>query len=147
MWARQPVGAYVCLGGPSRGLVVRSCPIYVSASTLPAPTVSADKAAPVPQPCDDALIRALVAVGSGLRVPEPIESDRRTFRAPDLAWSDLREALGGFTDAAKGRGDPPEHTIVRLKAIIAEVAPVIARQTALRSAVIRMCIDAYFRKA
>jgi hypothetical protein len=109
--------------------------------------VSADPAAPVAQPSDDALVRALVAVSSGLSVPEPVESDRRTFRAPDLTWSDLREALCHFTDAAKDRGLPPEQAIVRLKAIMAEVVPVIARQTALRSAVIRMCIDAYFRKA
>ena len=95
-------------------------------------------------PADESLVRALLAVYASLSPPEREASDRRVLRPADPAWHDLRETLQQFALDAKARGESPEQTLVRLKRLMADAVPVFGRETALRAAVIRTCISAYF---
>ena len=95
----------------------------------------------------DALVPALLAVYASLSAPERLTSERRFLRPTDQAWNALEVTLEHFADEAKARGETPEYTLLRLKRLMADAVPVFGRETALRAAVIRTCISAYFRDA
>lgn len=106
-----------------------------------------DDGSPGVPPADDTLVRALLAVYASLSTPERAETERRVLRPTDPAWGDLREALHLFAQEGKRRGDSPEQTLLHLKRLMADAVPVFGRERALRAAVIRACIGAYFRDA
>jgi hypothetical protein len=111
---------------------------------LDLPAVPVQDRSPEISPADEALIRALLAVYASLSPQERAASDRRLLRPTDPAWRDLRDALQHFARDAKARGESPEQTLLHLKRLMADAVPVFGRETALRAAVIRTCISAYF---
>jgi hypothetical protein len=89
------------------------------------------------------LTRAFQACHRGLMTDaSPVE--RRRVRAPDPEWTTMCSAVASFTRRSRDGGMPPEQVLVRLKDLLSDAAPGLSRESPLRNAILRCCLNAYF---
>lgn len=74
----------------------------------------------------------------------PSSADRRRLRVPDECWNALRATISELTRLARTSGEYPEHALLRMKEIANSASPSLDRESPLRAAVVKLCIETYF---
>jgi hypothetical protein len=74
-------------------------------------------------------------------------SGRRGVQPQGPVWDAMCRAVSQFATLGRASGLYPESVLVRLKQLLGDAAPGLHRESPLRGALLRGCLDAYFPRS